>query len=134
LKKFLVGLLADLVADRDFVILALMQALAVTRVMKPLNLVLKSPGEKPTRNVSNSALTQLVAAVSLMNMPILVWLFAKTSLIPNHLVPKIARETGVDDKTRTYDEWSHVRKDYRPDPFEFVPYRLWCLKGHRRGS
>jgi hypothetical protein len=80
LKKFLVGLLADLVADRDFVILAFMQALAVTWVMKPLNLVLKSPGEKPTKNFFNSALTQQVAAVSLMNMPILVWSFAKTSL------------------------------------------------------
>jgi hypothetical protein len=78
-EKFLVGLLADLVADQDFVILALMQALAVTRVMKPLNLVLKSPGEKPTRNVFNLALTQQVAAVPLMNMPILVWSFAKTS-------------------------------------------------------
>jgi hypothetical protein len=28
--------------------------------------------------------------------------------IPNHLVPKLARETGVDEKVRTFDEWSHV--------------------------
>src|SRR6266702_1256538 len=28
--------------------------------------------------------------------------------IPNHLVPKLARETGVDEKARTFDEWSHV--------------------------
>ena len=28
--------------------------------------------------------------------------------IPNHLVPKLARETGNDEKARTYDEWSHV--------------------------
>jgi hypothetical protein len=30
------------------------------------------------------------------------------NLIPNHMVPKIARETGVDAKTRTYSPWSHV--------------------------
>ena len=28
--------------------------------------------------------------------------------IPNHLVPKLARETGVDKQARTYDEWSHI--------------------------
>src|SRR5216117_3843878 len=28
--------------------------------------------------------------------------------IPIHLVPKLARETGVDEKARTFDEWSHV--------------------------
>ena len=28
--------------------------------------------------------------------------------IPPHLVPKLARETGVDDHTRTFDEWSHT--------------------------
>ena len=28
--------------------------------------------------------------------------------IPPHLVPKLARETGVDDKARTFDEWSHI--------------------------
>jgi Transposase DDE domain/Domain of unknown function (DUF4372) len=28
--------------------------------------------------------------------------------IPNHLVPKLARETGNDEKARTFDEWSHV--------------------------
>jgi hypothetical protein len=28
--------------------------------------------------------------------------------IPNHLVPKLARETGVDEQARTYDEWSHI--------------------------
>jgi hypothetical protein len=28
--------------------------------------------------------------------------------IPNHLVPKLARETEVDEKARTFDEWSHV--------------------------
>jgi hypothetical protein len=30
------------------------------------------------------------------------------NLIPNHLVPKIARETGVDAKARSYSPWSHV--------------------------
>jgi len=30
------------------------------------------------------------------------------NLIPNHLVPKLARETGVDKKARTYLPWSHV--------------------------
>jgi len=30
------------------------------------------------------------------------------NLIPNHLVPKIARETGVDTKARTFSPWSHV--------------------------
>jgi hypothetical protein len=29
-------------------------------------------------------------------------------LIPNHLVPKLARETGVDTKQRTFTAWSHV--------------------------
>ncbi|PYL17705.1 MAG: IS4 family transposase [Verrucomicrobia bacterium] len=28
--------------------------------------------------------------------------------IPIHLVPKLARETGVDEQARTYDEWSHI--------------------------
>src|SRR6184192_2936270 len=28
--------------------------------------------------------------------------------IPIHLVPKLARETGVDEKARTFDEWSHI--------------------------
>jgi hypothetical protein len=28
--------------------------------------------------------------------------------IPNHLVPYLARETGVDKKARTFDEWSHI--------------------------
>ena len=28
--------------------------------------------------------------------------------IPNHLVPKLARETGVDEQARTYDAWSHI--------------------------
>ena len=28
--------------------------------------------------------------------------------IPNHLVPKLARETGVDEQARTYDEGSHI--------------------------
>jgi len=28
--------------------------------------------------------------------------------IPNHLVPKLARETGVDQKARTFSPWSHV--------------------------
>src|SRR3974377_2586303 len=27
--------------------------------------------------------------------------------IPSHLVPKLARETGVDEQARTFDEWSH---------------------------
>ena len=30
------------------------------------------------------------------------------NLIPNHLVPKLARETGVDQKARTFSPWSHV--------------------------
>jgi hypothetical protein len=29
-------------------------------------------------------------------------------LIPAHLVPKLARETGVDRKTRTFSPWSHL--------------------------
>jgi hypothetical protein len=29
-------------------------------------------------------------------------------LIPGHLVPKLAREYGVDRKSRTFDPWSHV--------------------------
>src|SRR5436309_13354362 len=28
--------------------------------------------------------------------------------IPQHLVPKLARETGVDEKARTFSPWSHV--------------------------
>ena len=30
------------------------------------------------------------------------------NFIPTHLVPKLARETGVDKKARTYLPWSHV--------------------------
>ena len=30
------------------------------------------------------------------------------NLIPAHLVPKLARETGVEDKCRTFSAWSHV--------------------------
>jgi hypothetical protein len=30
------------------------------------------------------------------------------NLIPNHLVPRLARETGVDQKARTFSPWSHV--------------------------
>jgi len=30
------------------------------------------------------------------------------NLIPNHLVPHLARETGVEDDARTYTPWSHV--------------------------
>lgn len=30
------------------------------------------------------------------------------NLIPEHLVPKLARETGVEDKCRTFSAWSHV--------------------------
>lgn len=30
------------------------------------------------------------------------------NLVPIHLVPKLARETGVDEKARTYSPWSHV--------------------------
>jgi len=30
------------------------------------------------------------------------------NLIPKHLVPKLARETGVEDQARTYLPWSHV--------------------------
>jgi hypothetical protein len=29
-------------------------------------------------------------------------------LIPTHLVAKLARETGADDKSRTFTPWSHV--------------------------
>ena len=28
--------------------------------------------------------------------------------IPNHLVPELARETGVDEQARTFTPWSHV--------------------------
>src|SRR5262249_1111709 len=28
--------------------------------------------------------------------------------IPNYLVPKLARETGVEEKARTFTPWSHV--------------------------
>src|SRR6266481_3762590 len=28
--------------------------------------------------------------------------------IPNHLVPKLARQTGVEEQARTYNEWSHL--------------------------
>src|SRR5437879_871098 len=30
------------------------------------------------------------------------------NFIPNHLVPQLARETGVEDDARTYTPWSHV--------------------------
>jgi hypothetical protein len=30
------------------------------------------------------------------------------NLIPNHLVPKLARDTGVEEKSRTFKPWSHV--------------------------
>jgi len=30
------------------------------------------------------------------------------SLIPAHLVPKLARETGVNRKARTFSPWSHL--------------------------
>jgi hypothetical protein len=30
------------------------------------------------------------------------------NLIPNHLVPKLARDTGVEEKARTFKPWSHV--------------------------
>lgn len=30
------------------------------------------------------------------------------NFIPDHLVPKLARETGVDEKCRSYTPWSHV--------------------------
>ncbi len=30
------------------------------------------------------------------------------NLIPNHLVPKLARETGVEDRSRTFTPWSHA--------------------------
>src|ERR1017187_9633822 len=30
------------------------------------------------------------------------------SLIPSYLVPKLARETGVDKKARTFSPWSHL--------------------------
>src|SRR5580658_2235188 len=30
------------------------------------------------------------------------------NLIPEHLVPKLARQTKVDDQARTFSPWSHV--------------------------
>ena len=30
------------------------------------------------------------------------------NLIPNHLVPHLARETGVEDHARTFSPWSHT--------------------------
>jgi hypothetical protein len=30
------------------------------------------------------------------------------NLIPNHLVPQLARETGVEEDARTFKPWSHV--------------------------
>lgn len=30
------------------------------------------------------------------------------NLIPPHLIPKLARETGVDQKARTFTPWSHL--------------------------
>src|SRR5262245_6563404 len=30
------------------------------------------------------------------------------NLIPNHLVPELARETGAAEKSRTFSPWSHV--------------------------
>ena len=30
------------------------------------------------------------------------------NLIPTHLVPKLARETGVDKKARSFSPWSHL--------------------------
>ena len=30
------------------------------------------------------------------------------NLIPNHLVPQLARETGVEDHARTFSPWSHT--------------------------
>ena len=30
------------------------------------------------------------------------------NLIPNHLVPRLARETGVEDQARTFSPWSHL--------------------------
>ena len=31
-----------------------------------------------------------------------------SNLIPPHLIPKLARETGVEEKVRTFSAWSHV--------------------------
>ncbi len=28
--------------------------------------------------------------------------------IPNHLVPKLARDYGIDEQARTFSPWSHV--------------------------
>ena len=30
------------------------------------------------------------------------------NFIPPHLVPRLARETGVEDQARTFSPWSHV--------------------------
>jgi len=45
--------------------------------------------------------------------------------IPNQLVPKLARETGVDEQARTYEEWSHIVTlcyARRLDPLLFGPF------------
>jgi Transposase DDE domain/Domain of unknown function (DUF4372) len=47
--------------------------------------------------------TQKSPAVSTLNI-----LRQICNYIPNHLVPKLARETGNDEKARTFDEWSHI--------------------------
>jgi hypothetical protein len=31
-----------------------------------------------------------------------------SNFVPNFLIPKLARETGVDQKARTFTPWSHV--------------------------
>src|SRR5215467_15764953 len=31
-----------------------------------------------------------------------------SNLIPHHLIPQLARETGVEDDARSYTPWSHV--------------------------
>lgn len=49
-----------------------------------------------TENPSHPATARLAVVAQVFN------------LIPAHLVPKLARETGVDEKARTYSPWSHV--------------------------
>jgi hypothetical protein len=46
---------------------------------------------------------KLVPAVSKLNL-----LRQICNFIPDFLVPKLARQTGVEDKVRTFSAWSHV--------------------------
>lgn len=50
-------------------------------------------------------------------------------LIPTHLVAKLARETGVESKARTFTPWSHV-----VDALSFVTGRLQAIRGAKAPS